>query len=585
MGKVKKKTKQPTCSKGFTLEESGFDEGSEEGLDPDLGLGEGSCLCSQPPFTSDSAPIPKLRKVGVLPPIWHKIVDSEHHGSRKFKLIVEEAMREGQEALDIVLKKFVDLNGLDLEELERTFEVEVQMEPWRNRNVESCTPPRSLDSRGRTLESNPLDGPLDSVAAPVRSCDRGNLSQATELSPYSRSELLKTPSQFLSEAGKCDIQASPLSDLSGTDLIAAASFAEAGFAADASTAGHPIVWINPDAVDCNITSADALHTATDEVAPSIAVDAVAGVVVNVVANESLPTTADVDVVVADVNAAVIAAVTEAGIAADVANADVMNPCFVVGSDGVLNTTTETHPADIVVAAAAAPNAEETVTVEKISTTASAMYGIDKGQHASVVTDVSGKQQKPHLASSFNPEKPQDKAPRFVTAGNRYISEELRLNILSNVPKDIYKFSAEEVADVEEEWNATLIGMIIGGRLPFNYVKDFMETHWKIPQPKLFVKDNGVMVFKFNSVEDRLWVLKNGPWLMAGNRPLIVKEWCTGMPIDWTSFQSIPVWAKVLDIDPMFLSSSHMLDVIGNMIGKPLSKDRITNEVSCPMPVS
>lgn len=87
-----------------------------------------------------------------------------------------------------------------------------------------------------------------------------------------------------------------------------------------------------------------------------------------------------------------------------------------------------------------------------------------------------------------------------------------------------------------------------------------------------------MVFKFGSTKDRLWVLENGPWLVGGNKSPIVKEWCTGMPIDWTSFQSVPVWAKILDIDLMLLSLNHMIKVIGNMIGKPLSVDRIIKEV-------
>lgn len=51
-----------------------------------------------------------------------------------------------------------------------------------------------------------------------------------------------------------------------------------------------------------------------------------------------------------------------------------------------------------------------------------------------------------------------------------------------------------------------------------------------------------------------------------------------MSIDWSNFISVPVWVKVLDIDPIFLSSKHMLEVIGNMIGKPISSDHISNDV-------
>lgn len=87
-----------------------------------------------------------------------------------------------------------------------------------------------------------------------------------------------------------------------------------------------------------------------------------------------------------------------------------------------------------------------------------------------------------------------------------------------------------------------------------------------------------MILKFKSIEDRSWVLNRGPWIIGGNKTLILKEWSTCMKIDWSLFESVPVWIKILDIDPIFLSLKHMLNVIGNMIGKPIRKDHITNDV-------
>lgn len=87
-----------------------------------------------------------------------------------------------------------------------------------------------------------------------------------------------------------------------------------------------------------------------------------------------------------------------------------------------------------------------------------------------------------------------------------------------------------------------------------------------------------MVFKFKKVEECHWVLKNGPWVLGGNKPLILKEWRTGMSIDWSSFESVPVWVKIVDIDPIFISSKNMLEIIGNMVGKPISMDHVTYEV-------
>lgn len=108
--------------------------------------------------------------------------------------------------------------------------------------------------------------------------------------------------------------------------------------------------------------------------------------------------------------------------------------------------------------------------------------------------------------------------------------------------------------------------------------DFMKNNWQTEIPKLHIKENGVMVLKFKTIEDRSWVLNRRPWIIGGNKTLILKEWTTDMKIDWSLLESIPVWVKILDIDPIFLSSNHMLEVIGKMIGKSVSIDLITKDV-------
>lgn len=119
----------------------------------------------------------------------------------------------------------------------------------------------------------------------------------------------------------------------------------------------------------------------------------------------------------------------------------------------------------------------------------------------------------------------------VSMRNRKITDVVRLRALPNVPKDIYKFTLEEVAEAEKEWSATLIGALIGSPLSYNAMVEFMKDNWQVALPKLFIKDNGVLVLKFKNAEDRSWVLNRGPWLIGGNKPLMLKEWCTGMSID------------------------------------------------------
>lgn len=100
---------------------------------------------------------------------------------------------------------------------------------------------------------------------------------------------------------------------------------------------------------------------------------------------------------------------------------------------------------------------------------------------------------------------------------------MRLKVIPNVPKDIYKFSTEQIADVESNWSATFIGVLVGNKIPYFDMVDYLKSHWQIPPLKLFYKDNGIMVLKFRTKEDRMWVLENGPWLIEGNKPLILKE--------------------------------------------------------------
>lgn len=114
------------------------------------------------------------------------------------------------------------------------------------------------------------------------------------------------------------------------------------------------------------------------------------------------------------------------------------------------------------------------------------------------------------------------AATHFSTGNRRITDKLQMKVILNVPRDVYKFTADKVADVVDEWKAMLIGVLNGDRLSMQSMVSFAENHWKVIQPKIFLQDNGVWVFKFHSIEDSLWVLENGPWLVNGFKPLILK---------------------------------------------------------------
>lgn len=93
--------------------------------------------------------------------------------------------------------------------------------------------------------------------------------------------------------------------------------------------------------------------------------------------------------------------------------------------------------------------------------------------------------------------------------------------MPNIPKDVYKFTQEGVASAEIEWKETLIGVVVGARVSRKAMVNFMTSSWNVAKPKLNFKDNGVIMLKFCSHEDKLWVLEKGPWLLKGLRPLIL----------------------------------------------------------------
>lgn len=82
-----------------------------------------------------------------------------------------------------------------------------------------------------------------------------------------------------------------------------------------------------------------------------------------------------------------------------------------------------------------------------------------------------------------------------------------MNVIPNIPKDVYRFTTEEVATVEEEWSAVLIGVLIGKLLSRAALMDYFERNWEVKPTKLFIKDNRVLVLNFTMREDRLWVLE------------------------------------------------------------------------------
>lgn len=111
------------------------------------------------------------------------------------------------------------------------------------------------------------------------------------------------------------------------------------------------------------------------------------------------------------------------------------------------------------------------------------------------------------------------------------------------------------------------------------MEEFIATRWnKIAIPKLFKKDDGVFLFKFNSAEEMEVALAQGPCTYAGKFPLFLRPWKPGIKIDRTSSNTLKVWVTLPGLDLQFWSAE-MLSKIISQIGKPCHTDMITAELS------
>lgn len=178
---------------------------------------------------------------------------------------------------------------------------------------------------------------------------------------------------------------------------------------------------------------------------------------------------------------------------------------------------------------------------------------------------------------LNPKKSAN-AEIFYLVDNRAIIDRNRLSFIPDIDKEMYCFSEDEVVKEIKEWETTLIGVIIGPNISLKIFYEFVKANWKITCPKVFLRENGVWIMKFAKIEDRKWVMDNGPWLIGGFKPLMLKEWYPGTVFSWSAFDSVLTWAILPNLDPIF-HSAHMLSVIGSVIGIHVCMDKRTTSKS------
>lgn len=143
---------------------------------------------------------------------------------------------------------------------------------------------------------------------------------------------------------------------------------------------------------------------------------------------------------------------------------------------------------------------------------------------------------------------------------------------------VISLSKEEKARLRKPWNQTLILMVWGHTVNYNYLLRRLRTLW---HPKasmdLIAMENDYYLARFVSMDDYKFAKFEGPWMILDHY-LIVKSWtpnfnphadATEKVLVWVRFPCLPI--EYFDVD--------FLWKVGSKIGTPIKVDEATGMVS------
>ncbi|GAV86640.1 LOW QUALITY PROTEIN: Exo_endo_phos domain-containing protein/DUF4283 domain-containing protein/zf-CCHC_4 domain-containing protein, partial [Cephalotus follicularis] len=132
---------------------------------------------------------------------------------------------------------------------------------------------------------------------------------------------------------------------------------------------------------------------------------------------------------------------------------------------------------------------------------------------------------------------------------------------------------EVLEEGAKEWEHALVGFFVGKKITFRSPHSALNKKSAAGKFSIHTADNGIFVFKCESVEVRNWILDNEPWDVWGVH-LALRLWETDLPPIGSGFTKIPVWVKLMNI-PMEYWTTKGLSHLASVLGTPLHMDPAT----------
>lgn len=148
-------------------------------------------------------------------------------------------------------------------------------------------------------------------------------------------------------------------------------------------------------------------------------------------------------------------------------------------------------------------------------------------------------------------------------------------ILEGSHEDIYcprnLMTAEEVREWRRLWKTSLIVKLLGRKVSLKFLKDRLEKMWK-PKGRMSVLDleDDYFIVQFSQLDDYLYALHEGPWLVADHY-LVIQRWRPEFDPSEDAFNKVAVWVRVPKLSVEYVNPKCIWR-LGNVIGKTLKID-------------
>jgi hypothetical protein len=122
-----------------------------------------------------------------------------------------------------------------------------------------------------------------------------------------------------------------------------------------------------------------------------------------------------------------------------------------------------------------------------------------------------------------------------------------------------------------------VGYVSSKSPGFRALNNLITTVWKC-DATLTTHESGWLVYRFKSEDNKLVVLRGGPYLVYG-RPLILRLMIEYFDFSHEEMSRVPVWVKFLNLPLKCWSSPTCLSKIASVLGKPIQCDKLTSNLS------